>query len=238
MKYLLFILSFLIASEPSSAFSLWPTSGNGEPTSVRQHVTSFNKLEVDGPYQVKIESGHEDSIVISGESNMIEATAIEVQAGRLIIKEKKWLKPRKPLQVTIVKSNLSGLVSKGDSVIQWDELGSSNLELELMGSGKLRGQVKVDQNLTIKAFGSGSLEIKGQATRVSANASGSTNIILNLKDVQLANLEGNGSVRYFLEEANKVKATLHGASHFTFAGDPSAIQMTTTGSSQVSFEKR
>lgn len=236
MKSIIAIAVIVLGVEPSWAFSLWPTTGNGKIEVSSYKVDDFNRLTVEGAYQVSIESGNDDVVVIEGEQNLIDRTSVQVKGGELVISETTWLKPQKPLTVRIKKSGLTALVAKGSSSIYWGSISAKSLELTVVGSGALRGFLGSVQKLKVVSTGSGSVVLNGQVDYLSASATGSSSCSFNLDKLKEARVEASGSVQCYLKNAQSAVVELDGASVLTFGGSSASVRSQTTGSSTVKFQ--
>jgi hypothetical protein len=199
-------------------------------------VADFDKISINGPYQVFIEPQQANTIALEGEQNLVENTNIEVKERVLVIAETTWLKPHQPLKVRISKSRFDALTIKGSATVDWETLSSDSFELSTTGSAVVRGAFDSLQSLKVSSFGSGAVTLRGKVEKLSASASGSTICSFEFEHLTDAKLKGSGSVQYYLKDAKGVDADLDGASRLTFGGKPSTVRSRTSGASYVQFQ--
>lgn len=196
-------------------------------------VTSFDTISIQGDFIVTVTETTGSSVVANGDSLALEALDVRVDSRRtLVIREMRVdNKPRgatnvkrKPIQITIRASGLSGismmgngrltvtgirepeafLTLRGNGALVADKLNSRNVTAALDGAGTMTVIGKT-QALDVRMAGAGSMDMRGFAVSdliVRANGNGVGNFIASRRAE--VNASGLGTVTVTGRAACKV----------------------------------
>jgi hypothetical protein len=212
-------------------------TGSGVMKEETRDLKGFNRIDIEAGGVAEItqgEAGGASSLTIQADENLLPYIISEVHAGelRISVKEGVSLAPSQALRYTIAVNNLAGLVVSGSSEAQMTELTGDQLSLQASGMGKINlGPVQVSK-LVVKASGSGSIEVTGQATGLEADLSGSSRLAAGDLQSQSATVEISGSGQALVWATGSLESRLSGSSNLRYYGAPTTNQ-STSGSASV-----
>lgn len=180
---------------------------------------AFDRIEVAGPYEVKVTTGGAPGASATGGDKLLDETEVVVEGNVLKIKPKRkngvrwgWGK-RGKAEFTVTTAMLHGAgiagsggiaVDKVDGDFKGEVAGSGDLrlaavnggavELDIAGSGKITAAGKA-QSTKIGIAGSGDVQAGGLAARTAeVSIAGSGNVQANASDSAKVDIAGSGNV--------------------------------------------
>jgi len=161
-------------------------------------VGNFNKIEVAGPYDVRVVTGGGPAVSAHGSANLLNETEVVVDGDELRIRPKKhrgWHWSNGTAQFTVNVAALRAATIAGSGGITVDKV-SGDFSADVAGSGDLRLPSVAAGKLTLAIAGSGDLMAAGTADSVDYSIAGSGDIdgkklISRTADVSIA---GSGGV--------------------------------------------
>lgn len=142
-------------------------------------VTDFDRVVVEGPYQVRLATGRTTSAVASGSQAALDRLTLDVTGQTLRIRRNRnyWGgnpgAPEGVVAITITTRNLRSARLLGPARLEVDRVEGLSAGLFVEGSGLIRaGGVRADQ-LMIGLAGGGRIELAGTAQRLTADIQGS-----------------------------------------------------------------
>jgi hypothetical protein len=172
---------------------------------------------------------------INTDDNLLASLDIKVEGNKLIIDAKPDSVIR-PTQLTIYtnsrnlgKVHISG---SGDLYLR-GEVNAGNFNLNVAGSGSVRTDSLLCQNLEVKISGSGNAQLIGAAKKSSYTISGSGNIkaFEFLTQFLKCNISGSGNIEAHPRE--KLDASISGSGNIKYKGLPESINTSVSGSGKV-----
>jgi hypothetical protein len=180
MKKAVLLLAGIFFTLSATAQQKEVTIGNGMSTRDVREVPNFDKLEVSGPFEVRLVSGKTGSVIIEGEKNLTGFITTKVEGNTLSIA---------PESGRLFKS------SNGNKIIikvPFDSLSA----ISLTGSGQINSKAVIQNNIKLALTGSGSINLEVAAEAVDAVVTGSGGITLNGKTSTFnATVTGSGNVK-------------------------------------------
>ena len=145
----------------------------------RYMVTDFDRVQVDGPFQVALSVGRPSAVVATGSRAALDRVSIEVQGRTLRIRPNRsaWGGyPGEPtggvLQIVASTQDLRAASVLGAGSLSIDRAKGLRIELNVTGSGRLGiASVAADQ-LVLNLNGSGKIALAGAAKQFRAFVSG------------------------------------------------------------------
>jgi hypothetical protein len=203
-------------------------------------VTSFDRIRVDGPYQVEVVTGRGASARLSGSRDALDRVSVSVQGTTLTIRANRtgwtggWPGDDKsgPVTIRLTAGELRAVALGGSGAITIDRIRGPLVRLGVEGSGRLTvGRAEVDR-LELTLLGSGSIAISGTAKAASAIVRGSATIegpALVANDLNVVS-ESAGNIALSARNSANVKAS--GSGEVRIGGAP-ACTVSALGSGQV-----
>jgi hypothetical protein len=192
----------------------------GATVSRSYQVGAFDKIEVSGPYEVKVATGGKTGVNATGGDKLLDETEVSVEDGTLKIRPKKhrglrlnWGHHFKA-EFTVSTAALHGADIAGSGGIAVDKVdgdfkgavaGSGDLrlgavnggavELAIAGSGKITAAGKA-ASTKVEIAGSGDVDAAGlAATDADVSIAGSGNVRANASGTAKVEIMGSGDVR-------------------------------------------
>ena len=202
-------------------------------------VTSFDRIRIDGPYQVSLKTNVAPFAKASGTQASLDGVSIKVEGRTLIVRTDRsggWGgypgEGRGPVTITLGTHDLSTAWVNGAGALMIDKVKGLSFELAVQGSGVARiDSVNVDQ-LRIGLAGSASTRLAGKALKLTATVRGTSSLdgeALAIKDAVIG-AEGPSLVKAAISGTAKIDAL--GLASVTLTGSP-ACTLKTQGSSTV-----
>ena len=203
-------------------------------------VTSFDRIRVDGPYQVTLKTKVAPFARATGAQASLDAVSIKVEGRTMIVRTNPsatWGgypgEGRGPVTIELGTHDLSAAWINGAGALAVDKVKGLSFDLAIQGSGVARiDSAEVDQ-LKIGLSGTAGTRIAGKAGKLSATVRGSSSLdgeALRVKDAVIG-AEGPATVRAAISGTAKVDAL--GLASVTLTGNPSCT-VKSEGSASVS----
>lgn len=172
----------------------------GPKVSRNYQVGDFSKIEVAGPYEVKVVTGGAPGVAARGGENLLNETEVVVEGDTLEIRPKKrkgfrWSWSNGTAEFTVNVAALRAAAIAGSGGITVDKV-SGDFEGDVAGSGDLRLPSVAGGTVKLAIAGSGDVMAAGRADKVDISIAGSGDIdakglISRAADVSIA---GSGGV--------------------------------------------
>lgn len=203
----------------------------------RETITDFDRIRVEGSFDVNVTTGRGTSLVMAGTPAAIDATLVAVNGRMLTIRRKTsgWTYDRNtgPVTIRITVPALYDAQLLGSGSLRIDRMRGGRASIGVSGSGGLQvGSVVADRG-DITLQGSGRVVAGGQIAQLRAANQGSGSLdtsALATADL-VAVATGSGTTALAASRSARITAT--GSGSVTVAGNP-ACTVTSTGSGTVS----
>lgn len=222
-------------------FLVWPLVllASGASAAERGYtVIDFDRIEVEGPYVVRVETGKGPSARATGPGPALDQLRVEVRGRTLVITRERnhWgerfaVDPGSvTLRITVPQLIRAGLSGSGSLAI--DAMRGARISLIVAGDGSLSASAIDADKLDIMLAGNGSIAASGKALTGTITARG--NGAFDAAKLEIADLvfnaSGAGSSRVAARRAAKVIAT--GSANVTILGNP-ACTVNALGSGEI-----
>lgn len=216
----------LLASLPAAPSAF----GAAAQTQRNYSVTGFQKIRVDGPYQVQLKTNVAPFARASGSARALDAVSIKVEGQTLIVRSAgsaSWGgypgESAGPVTIELGTHDLKNAWINGAGGLSIDRVKGLSFDLAIQGPGIARiDEAQVDQ-LKVGINGAGSARLSGQAGKLTATVRGTSSFEaegLSAKDAVIG-VEGPSIVRTNVTNSAKVDAV--GLAAVTLGGRPSCI---------------
>jgi hypothetical protein len=165
-------------------------AASGSPAAAESRnfgITSFDKIRVEGPFNVTLKTGVAPFARATGSPAALDRDAIDVQGNTLVVHNSldSWGgypgKDAGPVEVSLGTHDLSAAWLNGSGVLDIDRVKGLSFDLSVQGSG--RGsidQVAVD-HLDVSVAGTASASLSGEAAKL-------TSVVRGISTLDAANL--------------------------------------------------
>jgi hypothetical protein len=183
-----------------------------------RNVNTFTKISFRVPGKLYLRQGATQKVEIEGDKDVIREIETEVDGSKLIIgKEGKWFdwnwndNDRINVYITVKDLEAVSVAGSGD-LIGETKIVSSNLDLNVSGSGSLKLDVDVSGDLEADVSGSGDIDVKGKCRDFNSSVSGSGKVQMNVAINDLADFGVSGSGKIYASgSASRVKTSISGS---------------------------
>lgn len=188
--------------------------GNGQPATEDRGLAEVSAVRAEGAIDVVVEVGRGPSLVVQGDSNVLEHVRTEVSGDRLTVRLARGsYELREPLRVTVGTQSLR--------------------EVAVVGSGDVAVAGLSGDALDASVTGSGDLALAGSVRELNLAATGSGDIDATDLGCAAAEVLVNGSGDVELGEVEALVVALSGSGDVRYTGKPASIQTEVNGSGAV-----
>jgi hypothetical protein len=201
-------------------------------------VTDFDRVQVEGPYEVVLVTGGGSAARASGSEAALERVTVEVQSGVLKVHPNRsgWGgypgANAGPVRIAASTRLLRAATVIGAGTVVIDHIGGLRADLSVSGSGRIAVRRVDADTLMLGLIGSGRITAAGAAKQVRATIQGSGDLdaaALSADDLVL-NAETAGTVAIAARRSAKLRS---GGSGNVEVSGPAACTVTATGAGQV-----
>ena len=227
----------------TSANAQWLSSdksieGNGNVVTENRKTSDYDAVSLVGFMDVALVKGSEGNLTIEAESNLQEYITTEVKNGTLKISVEKGVNispsRNKTIKVTVPFEDLEGAYLTGSGDI-WteDKITARDFSLSVTGSGDMNIEIEADE-IDGKVTGSGDIQLIGTASELDCNVTGSGDFdAYKLRAaVVSAQVSGSGDIMVYAEK--ELNARIAGSGDISYKGNPSKENFKTSGSGDIS----
>lgn len=201
----------------------------------RETITDFDRIRVEGSFDVQVATGRGTSLVLAGTPAAIDATLVAVNGRMLTIRRRTSGWTERNIGTTTIRITVPALYDAqllGSGSLRVDRMRGARASIGVAGSGAISvGSIVADRG-DITLQGSGRLVAGGTIASLHAANQGSGT--LDTSAVAAADLvavaTGSGSTALAARRSARITAT--GSGSVTVAGNP-ACTVTSTGSGTV-----
>jgi len=144
----------------------------------RYSVTDFDRVVVEGPYNVSLATGRPSSALATGTQGALDRVSIEVQGRTLRIRPNSsaWGgypgAVNGPVAIQISARELRSASVNGAGSLSIDRAGGLRLDLSVEGTGRIAAPALSADTLVVGMIGSGRVQLGGTAKELRANVHG------------------------------------------------------------------
>jgi hypothetical protein len=192
-------------------------------------VTDFDRIKVEGPFQVTLSTGRPSAAVATGSAQSLDQVRIEVQNRTLRVRPNRnaWGgypgEGAGPLSIAVATHILRGATVTGSGSVEIDKAKAMRFDASLSGNGRIAvANVEAD-TLTLGLIGSGTLEMGGRVKDLRASINGGGDLAAKglIADDAVIGADTAGEVAVGVRRTAKVIAT--GAGDVEIIGSPACL---------------
>lgn len=167
-------------------------------------IGSFDRLRVEGPFEVRVAAGSSPSARISGSRNAIGSVDIRQDGRTLVIRsgaagvwgERPRVGNAEPLVVTLGTIQIAAITSVAGARITATAAKGERIDLSVSGTGAIQVGNATGMDVNATVIGAGSITVAGRSTRARLMANGPATIDAAGLDVGeiIVRLDGTGMI--------------------------------------------
>ena len=195
-------------------------------------ISNYDELEVRGDFDIQIDEDFTYDLELTAPKNKMAFIDTYVLGNKLIIAEDDNRIHDSRMTLKLSNQHLNNIQLVGSGRIDGDTIFAQNLDVDLVGSGRIEIPVHTDE-LNLVISGSGSIETFGLSDEVSSQVTGSGHI--NTRSVEAVNgtarIEGSGNIRIYASDT--LFARITGSGNIQYWGNPTTLNTNIDGSGQI-----
>lgn len=242
-RYLIVTAALLAITAASTACvdSIVTEHGSGHLETREYAVGEFDRIEAHDALRVtvRIDPDAAPSVVVTLDDNLFEFLDVRVAGATLILDAIRNIDADSSAIVEVVAPSLEGIDVSGAVTLEvTGGVGGDDVELEASGASRVRVDSIEAGDVHLRASGASRISISGGfIAELEGDASGAS--FLDLREVSLtgdASLDLSGASQAEVTAAGRVSGSASGASSLVVYGDPSSVDVSTSGASNVRVE--
>ncbi len=227
------VIALLAISNFSCSLITNCTEGEGIAIEKEISIEHFDKIDLNGPYNVYLAQGEEQNVVVKTQPNLIDLINTDISRGKWKIDFKPCVQSDEEISIYITLPELTHLLINGSgSIYTTQQFKANKLALEINGSGDMELAIEVKE-LQTKIKGSGNLLISGITKKHKIDVDGSGDIdAFELESAESdININGSGDVK--VDVSYSLNAKVNGSGDVYYKGSVKEIQSKINGSGQL-----
>lgn len=209
-------------------------AGSGKPITQEMTFTDFSRLEIGSTFQVEVSQSSTYSVSITFDDNLLEVLDVGKSGDTLRINLKSgygYLYVKLKAKVTM--PSLRGLSLSGASRATVNGFNSTDsLDVEVSGASRATGLLTAG-DVRFNISGASTVDFNGSASDISAEVSGASK--LDLLEFTARNVEAeiSGASQANVNLTGRLSGDVSGASRIEYTGEPTSVEVQTSGASTV-----
>jgi hypothetical protein len=187
--------------------------GNRNIKTEQRPVTSFNRIEAGGFYDIQWQPGP-PSLSITTDENLLSHIETSIIGTALKIETHGQIAPTHGIKVIITSESLGGAELSGALRLSANQLSGDRFALDTSGATKVT--------------------LSGQASRLLASLTGASRLNAETLQAQDVEVSVTGAGRADVMATNSLKAAITGAGRVSYGGNPKSIEKKITGAGKIS----
>jgi Putative auto-transporter adhesin, head GIN domain len=189
-------------------------------------VTSFDRIRVEGPYQVEIVTDRGPSARVSGSDSALERVTVVNQGMTLVVRPKRtgWGgmdgEDYGPVIVRLTTPSLRAVAVTGAASVRVDKMRGASVAVALEGGGTLAVAAIETDALDVGLAGAGQMTLGGKAGGGRFALRGTANLVGEALAVRDAKVIAEGAGNIALTAVRTADITTSGAGNVTITGTP------------------
>tara|TARA_B100000809_G_C15109774_1_gene520132 strand:+ start:583 stop:1284 length:702 start_codon:yes stop_codon:yes gene_type:complete len=198
--------------------------GNGNVVKEKRTISSFNRIDISGGYEVLVNQGADELLEIEADENLLELIETEVRNNTLFISSTHPIGGSESLKLYITTVKLVDIdVSGAIELSNKGTFKSENLNIDVSGAADIDLDVNVE-NLTMDMSGASETTLTGEADNFEIKLSGAGELEaekLKTRNTSI-DISGAGSATVFAKKTLDISVS--GAASVKYKGSPKVTQ--------------
>ena len=202
-------------------------------------VTDFDRVQVEGPFQVTLSTGRSNLAVASGSPRALDGVSIEVRGRTLYVEPNRsaWGgypdEGTGPVDIKLGTHTLRAVSVAGSGSLTLDKAKAMRFDVALSGSGRIAVASVDADRLNLGLIGGGRIEIGGKAKALKASINGSGDLAAKGLIAEDADIKADTAGLIAIGVAGTAKVAATGAGDVEIVGSP-ACTVEARGAGRVS----
>jgi hypothetical protein len=190
----------------------------------RYSVTDFDRVVVEGPFQVTVATGRPSSAAATGSAEALDRVSVEVQGRTLRIRPNRsaWGgypgSAAGPVTLALATREIRGASVHGAGSLAVGRIAGLRLDLHVEGSGRIAAPDVSADTLVVGLIGSGRIEVAGRAGDLRADVHGWADLEASGLAAQAATIVTDSAGRVAANAARQATVTASGIGEVEIAG--------------------
>ena len=208
--------------------------GKGPTVTETRDLSGFNKISLAIDANVNYIQDSVYYVEISAQQNVLDVITMKINSGELEIDSRRWIRKHNGINIVIHSPDLYSLDLSGSGNIESHAaISTTNLALNVSGSGNISLSSVLTDELEVKISGSGNITLSGGAvTNQKATISGSGDVKMDYQPATNSDAKISGSGSITLWATDQLKAVISGSGNIKYKGNP-VVNTTISGSGSV-----
>lgn len=197
----------------------------------RADLTDFDELHITGIVNATIRQGDEYAIELIGSEAEKAKYKIHQEGNTLYVElnhdaNKPFWEENlnwKKMKINITMPELSRLEATGSGTVNFNNFHSDNLDLEILGAMKVRGECYTE-NLDATINGASELDIRGQSQTMDCTIQGASSLDAYDFPVENATVNAYGASHANVHVMERLEIRENMASHVDYKGNPEVVK--------------
>lgn len=208
--------------------------GSGKIVEDTRSVPAFQKLRLDGGFDVRVQIGTPARLVVRADDNLLPLIATRVEGDTLVVGTERGqnVHSRGKVLVMVTVPALSAAAVRGSGDLSIDGASGGPFDLALSGSGDVHMGGANLSRLSASLAGSGDIQLQGRADTASFSIAGSGDIHAAELQTRSAKVSIAGSGDAEVQASELLDVNIAGSGDVRYAGSP-RVQRQLAGSGEV-----
>lgn len=171
--------------------------GNGNVTTETRAMSSFDRIDNEGDFEVYIIQDSVYEVTIEAESNLISHVRTNISGSTLEIDTDDNLKQTYPIKITVRTPVVYGVSLSGSGLVDVGQISTESMDIGLSGSGNISGAITAE-NVYVGISGSGSSNMIVNCNTIETYIGGSGDMYFSgIGNIARFNISGSGAVKAY-----------------------------------------
>ncbi len=203
--------------------------GNGDISSEDRTIGSFDKIEANGNFDIILEQGDEEGLVITTDENLFAYIETSVSGNTLEIFTNKHIRSDEGIKCYVRYKSLQAINSGGAcSFVNETKHKGEDLKIELSGAGAIDMDLELE-SLELEISGAGAADLKGTTKFAHVRMSGAGGLSGKEFEVESCKIRISGVGGAELSVLESIDAKVSGVGGVTYYGNPENVYSNVSG---------
>lgn len=234
LRFMTVVLTLALVAGCVAIPSLTTLTGSGRAVTKTYDFTGFTAVAAGNAFSVEVVQSEAYSVVVSVDDNLVDYLDVTKTGDTLRI----YLKPNLSIRNTTLKATVSlpeltGLDASGATRMLVSGFSSEQrLDVQASGASTVKGDIQADA-ATMDISGASTVDLEGRAAGLRLKVSGASTARLDRFVVGDVDVDASGASHAMVNVSGKLSGEASGASSVRYTGDPTSVQVDTSGASSV-----